>query len=152
MIQLKDCNDLLKQYWKESSFSLDEAHCELPPAARWTDCRCCKDRITPLTVKGLGMYIVNLIYLEMWLIAVFDFSIRTCGCCEDKFHVCMLVFFGQSCSLSALSTQPLFGSELQPYEGARACGGSGAAAVCLPWLLLPSHPWVEPEKGKLASS
>lgn len=33
MILLKDCNDLLKQYWKESTVSLDEAQCELPPAA-----------------------------------------------------------------------------------------------------------------------
>lgn len=66
MIQLKDCNDLLKQYWKESSFSLDEAH-------RVNSCsrvnRCCEGRITPLTVKALGMDIVNLIYLEMWLVA-----------------------------------------------------------------------------------
>lgn len=72
----------------------------------------------------------------MWLVAVFDSSIRTCGCCKDKFHVCVLVFFGQSCSLSALNTQPLFGSELHPWEGAEpvealdpplsACHGSSS--------------------------
>lgn len=98
--------------------------------------RCCEGRITPLTVKGLGMDIVHLISLEMWLVAVFDSSIGTCGCCKDKFHVCVLVFFGQSCSLSALNTQPLFGSELHPCEGAEpvealepslsACHGSSS--------------------------
>lgn len=72
----------------------------------------------------------------MWLAADFASSIRTCGCCKDKFHVCVLVLFGQSCSLSALTAQPLFGSELLPCEGAEpaeapepplsACHGSSS--------------------------
>lgn len=87
-------------------------------------------------MQGLGTYGVNFIYLEMWLVAVFDSSIRTRGCCKDEFHVCVLVLFGQSCSLSALNTQPLFGSELHPCEGAEpvedlepplsACHGSSS--------------------------
>lgn len=51
----------------------------------------------------------------MWLVADFDSSIRTCGC-KDNFHVCVLVFFGRSCSLSALTGSPSLGQSSTPVK------------------------------------